>query len=92
MRFITSLLKVINIILGAVLIIGGTAAYFLWGKVIPFYLALGLVAVGPLEDLLVRTLGQTGNPPSPLRALIDQITSLVLELFLLAAAYAAVIS
>jgi hypothetical protein len=61
------------------------------GEVIPFYLALGLIAVGPLEDLLVRALGQTRNPPNPPRELIDQLTSLVLELFLLAAAYTAVI-
>ena len=90
MGILTTLLKIINILLGVVLILGGIAAYFLTGVQIPLFLALGLLAVGPLEDILVRFLGQSSEQPSPPRALIDQATSLVLELFMLAASLAAI--
>jgi hypothetical protein len=90
MRILVTLLKIVNFLLGAVLIIGGIGAYFLTGVQIPLFLALGLIAVGPLEDFLVRGLGQTGDAASLTRALIDQATSLALELFMLAAGLAAI--
>ena len=79
------ILRVLNYILGAAVVLIGIGAYVLGGAVIPLLLALGLLAVGPLEDLLVRYLHLPGVDPELVKTLINQGTSLILVLLLLAA-------
>ena len=91
MRLIVGLLKFINVLLGGVVVVGGIAAYFIIERPIPLFLALGLVAVGPVESLLMKLTGQQGGQPGRGREFIDQATSLVLVFFLLAASLTAIL-
>ena len=63
MHFLIGILTIFNI-LGLFLPSGGIAAFFLRGEAIPIYLALGFVAIGTLKALLVRLLGNHGEPSS----------------------------
>jgi hypothetical protein len=83
MEIFVRILRVLNYIFGIAVILIGLGAYILSGAVIPLLLALGLAAVGPLEDLLMRYLHLPGVDPELTKDLINQGTSLILVLFLL---------
>lgn len=85
MEFIVKLTHILNMISGAAVILVGIAAYLFFDAVVPLLLAVGLVIVGPLEDLLKRYLKLPGVQPDQTKQFVDQITSLVLVLLLLAA-------
>ena len=87
MAFLIWILRVLNYIFGTAVILAGLGVYFLRGAVVPLLLALGLIAVGPLEDLLTRYLRLPGVDPEQTKELINQGTSLTLVFFLFLAIF-----
>lgn len=87
MNILLRVLRILNYIFGSAVILIGLGAYFLRGSVIPLLLALGLAAVGPIEDLLMRYLRLPGVDPEQTEDLINQGTSLILVIFLLLAIF-----
>jgi hypothetical protein len=90
MDFLLRILRILNYIFGIAVILIGIGAFILSGSLIPLLLALGLIAVGPLEDLLMRYLHLPGVDPEQTKDLINQGTSLVLVVFLLIAIFLAI--
>lgn len=85
MNTVILVLRVLNYIIGAALLIIGIGAFILNGAVVPFLIALALIAVGPVEDLLNRYLKLPGVDPAQTKTLIDQSTSLTFIVLLIAA-------
>jgi len=79
------LLRYLNYIFGGAVLIVGFGAYIVNRSLVPLLLALGLAAVGPIETLLMRYLHLSGLTPEQNKNLIDQTTSLVYVVLLLAA-------
>ena len=79
------LLRYLNYIFGGAVLIVGFGAYIVNRSLVPFLLALGLAAVGPIETLLMRYLHISGLTAEQNKNLIDQTTSLVYVVLLLAA-------
>lgn len=80
-----TILKYLNYIFGGAALLIGYGAFILYGSLVPLLLALGLTAVGPLETLLMRYMKLSGLTPEQNKNLIDQGTSLVYVVLLLAA-------
>ena len=80
-----TLLRYLNYIFGGAALLIGYGAFILYGSLVPLLLALGLTAVGPLETLLMRYMKLSGLTPEQNKNLIDQGTSLVYVVLLLAA-------
>ena len=80
-----TLLRYLNYIFGGAALLIGYGAFILNGSLVPLLLALGLTAVGPLETLLMRYMKLSGLTPEQNKNLIDQGTSLVYVVLLLAA-------
>jgi len=87
MDILIGILRILNYIFGTAVILIGLGVYFLSGAVVPLLLALGLAAVGPIEDLLTRYLRIPGADPEQTKELINQGTSLTLVLFLFLAIF-----
>jgi hypothetical protein len=85
MDLLLRVLRWLNILFGGAVILIGLGAFFFTGAVAPLLLALGLIVVGPLEDWLMNHLRLPGVDPVQTQKLIDQGTSLVFVLLLLAA-------
>jgi hypothetical protein len=87
MAILLKLLRVLNYIIGVAVILVGLGAYIFSSATISLLLALGIVAVGPLEDLLMSHPRLPGVDPEHTKDLINQGTSLILVLFLLLAIF-----
>ena len=85
MDIVLQVLRVLNYIFGGAVLLVGFGAYIFSGALVPLLLALGLAAVGPVEDLLMRYLRLSGVTPEQTKKLVDQGTSLVFVILLLAA-------
>ena len=85
MNTVILILRILNYITGAALLIIGIGAFILYRSTVPFLIALALIAVGPVEDLLNRYLKLPGVDPAQTKTLIDQSTSLTFILLLIAA-------
>ncbi len=85
MDIVLQVLRVLNYIFGGAVLLVGFGAYIISGVLVPLLLALGLAAVGPIEDLLMRYLRLPGVTPEQTKKLVDQGTSLVFVILLLAA-------
>ena len=83
MKTLVLVLRILNYISGAALILIGIGAFVLYRSSVPFLIALALIIVGPVEDLLERYLKLPGVEPEQTKTLIDQSTSLAFILLLL---------
>jgi len=83
MKTVLQVLRILNYIFGAALILIGIGAFILSRASVPFLIALALIIVGPVEDLLERYFKLPRVEQKQTKTLIDQSTSLAFILLLL---------
>ncbi len=85
MAKIIPIIRYANLVFGIAVILLGLGAFILYRSTVPLLLAIGLAVVGPFEDLLYKYFKLGSLTPEENKGLINQGTSLVFEIFLLAA-------
>ena len=88
MQAVTGILRLFNYAMAVAVLVYGLSSYVQSRDPIPLLIVVGLATVGPIEDLLMR-LRIPGADPQEYKRLVDQGTSLVLLVALLAVLFLA---
>lgn len=78
-------LRYLDYIFGFVVIVGGFVVFIITRALVPLLLAVGLLVVGPVENWLESYFHVPKMAETPPKAIINQVTSLVLEICMIAA-------
>lgn len=82
---IIMVLRVLNYIIGTIVLVAGFLGFLVSRSPVPLLLALALTAVGPVEDILSKKLHLNKVDPVETKELVNQSTSLTFVILLLAA-------